>query len=772
MKFSAVRPDGNVRLVEKAGWSQMARRAGGEVIALDTARENQSSVSPSMEAAEGPSFREYIGILSKRRWVVIGFFVAVVTTAGIWVWREPRIYRAFATLEINPNAPRILGQGVADVSESGTGAAIQSKDFYETQFQIMASRTVAQRVVDKLGLSNDPQFLGVSKIKDPAEQKEVMKKIDAASVLANEIHIDQVRESRIAKVSVEDTSPERAMRIANTLAEAYIEYNMERKADTTRDATIWLEEQLGGLKTKMETSELDLHEFKKSHDILSASFEDKQSISSQRMLALSDALTRVRTRRAELDSRLKSLADAQKRLAAGDREFIEAIPSVAQSAQVDSLNLSRVQLMQDKAVIEQRFAENHPRHTEVALRLSQLDAELKREINKFVLEAKTEWNEAINTQKELEGLIIGAKREAFAVNEYEIDYMRYKREAENNERLYDLVLQRLKDADLSGRLRSNNVQMLDTALIPGSPVKPQKMTIMVIAAIVGLLGGIGAALTFEQLDNTIKTHDDVERYLHAAFLGIMPSIREVGQDQLSPAERGRNRDLHSHRRPKSSVAECVRAVRTNLLFMMPDKPLKRLLITSSGPQEGKTTFVTNLAITMAQSGSRTLLVDTDMRRPRIHRAFGLPNDAGMSNLMLQQARLEDLVKDTAVPNLQILPCGPIPPNPSELLHTERFKEILEELDSKYDRIIFDSPPVAAVTDALIISGMVDGVVLVVKAGRTIGEMAQRTKQSLDDVNARIFGVVINDLDLEKRGYGYYYYYQRYGYYYGEKQSEA
>jgi capsular exopolysaccharide synthesis family protein len=250
----------------------------------------------------------------------------------------------------------------------------------------------------------------------------------------------------------------------------------------------------------------------------------------------------------------------------------------------------------------------------------------------------------------------------------------------------------------------------------------------------------------------------------------MPSIRETGQEGLTPAEVGRNRDLHSHRRPKSSAAECVRAVRTNLLFMTPDKPLKRLLITSSGPQEGKTTFVSNLAITMAQSGSRTLLIDTDMRRPRIHRAFGLPNDAGVSTLMLQSVRIEDVVKETIIPNLFVLPCGPIPPNPSELFHTARFKQLLDELDTKFDRIIFDSPPIAAVTDGLIIAGSVDGVVMVVKAGRTVGEMAVRTKQSLDDVKARIFGVVINDLDLERRGYGYYYYYQRYGYYYGEKQS--
>jgi capsular exopolysaccharide synthesis family protein len=745
---------------------------GGEVIALDTAREAVVTAQQIPDQSDGRSLREYFDILSKRRWVVLSFFLFVVLGTAGWLWQQPRIYKAFATLEIDPSAPRILGSGVQEVGESSAAVQFQSKDFYETQFQIMSSRTVAQRVVEKLGLANDADFLGVARMRDPKERAASMKNVDAALLLQGEVHVDPVHDSRIAKVSVEDTSPERAMRIANTLAEAYIEYNMERKADTTRDASIWLEEQLGTLKTKMEDSEVSLHEFKKDHDILTASFEDKQSISSQRLLALNDALTRVRTRGAELDARLHSLADAKKALDHGDADPIESVPSIAQSAVVDQLHLTRLGLAEDQAVASEHYLENHPKRKEIDTRLSEVNGELKREIAKLVRESETEAREVKETEHALEALISGAKREAFTVNEYEIDYNRFKREAENNERLYELVLNRFKDVDLSGRLRTNNVQMLDAAQVPRIPVKPNKTVVMIIATIIGLLGGVGLALLFEYLDNTIKTHDDVERYLNAPFLGIMPSIRETGQDQLSPAERGRNRDLHSHRRPKSSVAECVRAVRTNLLFMTPDKPLKRLLITSSGPQEGKTTFVSNLAITMAQSGSRTLLVDTDMRRPRIHRAFGLPNDAGVSTLMLQSARVEDVVKETVIPNLYVLPCGPIPPNPSELLHTLRFKQILDELDNKFDRIIFDSPPIAAVTDGLIIAGSVDGVVMVVKAGRTVGEMALRTKQSLDDVKARLFGVVINDLDLERRGYGYYYYYQRYGYYYGEKQSEA
>jgi capsular exopolysaccharide synthesis family protein len=750
----------------------MPRRSGGEVIALDTAREIPTPVVAQSDAAAGPSLRDYLTILSKRRYVIATFFSILVTVAGLWAWRQPKVYRAAATVEISPTAPRILGNGVQEVTDNGPGMQWATKDFYETEYQIMSSRAVAQRVADKLGLATDEQFLGVSGIRDPEARKAAMRRIDPAEVLQSEIHVEPVRDSRIARISVEDTSADRAMRIANTLAESYIEYNMERKADTTRDASIWLEEQLGTLKTKLESSEVNLHEFKRSHDILNASYEDKQSIASQRLLSLNEALTHVRTHRAELDSRLHSLQEARQKLANGDLDAMASVPGIAGNVMLDQLNMTRLQLVEEKVAVEQKYLEKHPKRAEVEARLATVNEEMKREMNKLVRVAETEEKEEADTQRQIEDLIAKAKLEAFETTQYEIDYNRYKREMEGNQRLYDLVLQRYKDADLAGRLRTNNVQMLDSALVPVNPIKPNKKVILIVAALLGLFGGIGLALLFEYLDNTIKTHDDVERFLNAPFLGIVPSIREAGQEQLSVAERGRNRDLYAHRRPKSSVSECVRAVRTNLLFMTPDKPLKRLLVTSAGPQDGKTTFVSNIAITMAQSGSRTLVIDTDMRRPRVHRIYGLPNDSGLSTLILQSTRLDDVVQQTMVPNLFILPCGPIPPNPSELLHTERFKQILEEADGKFDRVILDSPPVAAVTDALILAGSVDGVVLVVKAGKTVGEIAMRTKRSLDDIKARLFGVVINDLDLDRRGYGSYYYYQRYGYYYGEKPSEA
>jgi succinoglycan biosynthesis transport protein ExoP len=750
----------------------MARRQGGEVIALDSAREPSAMMAaPTQVLPEPPSLREYIGIILKRIWVVAAFFVVVVVFSGLWVFREPSVYRSAALVELNLAAPTILGAGVQNPDETSAGGGWQMREFFETQAQIITTRTVAERVVKKLGLDHDAAFLNAAKEKDPAKRAVIIQNTDAVGLVQSRVKVEPVRDSRIARISVEDTSAERAMRIANTLAQEYADYNVERRSDATKTASDWLGDQIGQIKTKLEHSETLLYDFKHEKDILTASLEDRQSIASQRLISLNEALTKVGIRRGEVDARLRTLTDAEKKLKQGDVRALESVPMIAQNATVAGLQTQRLSLLQERVSLDEKYLPEHPKRKEVDRKLGQVDTELTQRVAALVQSARTESREVSDQDGQLRKDIEEAKNDMFQINKHQVEYTKLKREVDNYQRLYDLVNGKLKDTDLAGRLRTNNVQIIEWARTASFPVKPNRKLIMILASVLGLLGGVGLALVFEYLDNTVKTHDDVEKFLNVPFLGIVPSIRE-NMAGATPLEKGRNRDLYSHRRPKSSVAECVRSVRTNLLFMTPEKPLKRLLVTSSGPQEGKTTFVVNIAITMAQSGSKTLVIDTDMRRPRVHRAFGLPNDAGVSTLILQAARLDDVVKETVVPNLYVLPCGPIPPNPSELLHTARFKQILAEIDTKFDRIIFDSPPVAAVTDALVLAGDADGVVIVVKAGRTVKEVAMRTQQALDDVNARIFGVVMNDLDLEKRGYGYYYYYQRYGYYYGEKPAEG
>jgi len=320
--------------------------------------------------------------------------------------------------------------------------------------------------------------------------------------------------------------------------------------------------------------------------------------------------------------------------------------------------------------------------------------------------------------------------------------------------------------DLSAMLKANNVRVLDAAKISRIPIKPDVRRNLSLAAVLGLLVGVGFAFLLELQDRSIKGHQDIEA-LGLNFLGLVPSI--PGGDLTHP----QSRDLYIQQQPKSTVAECCRTIRTNLLFMSPEKPAKRIVVTSAGPQEGKTTTLISMGITLANGGQRVLLVDSDMRRPRLHKSFGVPNSLGLSSLIVGEGSLEEAIKSTTIPGLFVLPSGPVPPNPAELLHTERFKALARELGEKFDRVLFDSPPVGAVTDPLVLANQMDGTLLVAKMLRTNKDLAERAAKSLKDANARVLGVVLNDVDLEKRQYGYYLgYYYSYGRYYGEGKSKA
>jgi capsular exopolysaccharide synthesis family protein len=288
-----------------------------------------------------------------------------------------------------------------------------------------------------------------------------------------------------------------------------------------------------------------------------------------------------------------------------------------------------------------------------------------------------------------------------------------------------------------------------------------------LGAVLGLLGGIILAFFLEYLDSTISTQEEVERILNLSTLGLVPTIK------AGTAAENSVRDLFVQHSPKSSVAECCRIIRTNLNFLSTERPLKTILVTSAGPQEGKTTSLVNVAITMAQGDKRVLLVDTDLRRPRLHRTFKVSNDVGVTSLIAEGGELDKAIQATDVPGLFLLPSGPIPPNPAELLHTERFKRILEEAASKFDKVMLDSPPVGAVSDALVLSGLADGVVVVLKAFQSDRAMAKHMLRALRDVRAKLLGGILNNVDLDRRQYGYYQgYYYGYGKYYGEGSGPA
>jgi capsular exopolysaccharide synthesis family protein len=703
-------------------------------------------------------------VLLRRRWLVIPFFVATVLVTTAVTLRQTKIYDATTTIIIDLTAPRVLDKDqVQDVVDSGPGGYWFSREYYETQYRVIASRAVARRVADRLQLGSNASFLGVLGERDPATQERAMGGKDPVKILQRNLKVEPVKDSRIVRIRYEDPDPQLAASIANSFAESYIAENLAVKSTTTQSASDWLEEQLVGLEKKLNQSSKELFDFKKSHDIVAASWEDRQSMVSQRLTAINDALTKARVRRAELQARNDGINVASS-VIGPDEPDLERLGALGQSDGMQALKGRYLEARSECADLRVKYLDDHPKIEACGKKLSLARQALSEEISGALSAARKEFEEVTKTERNLASLLEQTKADSFALNQFERDYLELKRSYDNNQRLYELVLKRLKDTSVAGMLQVSNVRILDRARSSGIPLRPDPKKNGALALLIGLLGGIALAFVAEYLDTSITSQEQVEEKLGLAFLGIIPSI---------PSNKdGTPQDLIVQSQPKSAVAECLRAVRTNLLFMSPEKPLKTILVTSSGPQEGKTTTATSLAVTMTASGNRVLLVDADMRRPRVHRIFGLSNDKGLSSLILGDGTLRELVQDTHIPNLSVLPCGPVPPNPAELLHTASFRRVLLEMAASFDRVIIDSPPIGVVADAVVVSTQVDGCLIVLKAGRTSRDVARHAVKQLRDVNAPLFGAVLNDLDLEDQKYGQYSYYYRYGYYYGDSKRNS
>jgi capsular exopolysaccharide synthesis family protein len=464
-----------------------------------------------------------------------------------------------------------------------------------------------------------------------------------------------------------------------------------------------------------------------------------------------------------------NLESQRQRIQTARQSGLESVTlqEIVNSHVVQQLKLKLSELRQEEAELGKRYTPEHPTMIGVRERLAMARADLEAEIDRILDSLEGEYKQAVDTEARLHNAIEGVKQEALEINKKELDYNRLKRENDNNLALYDMVMKREKEADLTRMLKVNNIRRHEAARPPERPVRPRPALNMLVALILGLLGGIGLAFLADYLDNTVKTQSQVEQLLGLSFLGVIPSIRNDKKERLIDVGQ---RDHYIVEYPRSSVAECCRTIRTNLMFMSPEKELRLLLVTSGGPREGKSTVVIALATTMAQAGSRVIVVDTDMRRPRLHKSFGVANERGITTTILGDTTLSEVVLHTTIAGVDFLPCGPIPPNPAELLHTDNFRALIKQLGQSYDRVIFDSPPVGAVTDAVLLSSMADGVVLVVQAGATPWPAALQVKRRLTDVNARVLGVVLNDVDLDSRRSGEYY--QQYYYYYRYGEDDA
>lgn len=721
-----------------------------------------SAADAGMMNSSGTDPRYYLRVILRRKWLILLIFAVCAAGSTLYTTRQPKVYASQISLIIDSKEPRFLDSQIQDVNSESGNYYWANKEYLETQYKIIQSRAVSQRVVEKLGLATDPEFLGVAKVSDAAKRAEMMARMDPVSRVQAKIRVEAVKESRVSLIKIEDSDPNRAALLANEVAQAYIDEVMTQKLKLTENASKWLDERRDSLSDSAKASELALYNYRKQADMLATSIDDRASMVSQKLQETSKALTDVQLKIAGYKARVAAIKSVQSMQGAEDQLWAEALPAARENPTLSKYK-DRVLLLRNECTdLVTRYLDGHPKLQECRERLASAEKEFARELSNIVISTEAMLKEALETEKNLKALFDQSRLEAFEVEKKKLELDQLKSEAESNKRQYEVVFKRLKDIELSGMLRTSNVRVLDAARPMMAPIRPNVPQGILMGIIAGLVLGLGLALLLEMLDSSVVSQADVEERLGLTFLGFVPSIPDN--------EKGA-RDLHIHREPKSMIAECTRAIRTNLLFMSPDKPFRRLVVTSSGPQEGKSTTAINLGIAMAQSGSRVLIVDTDMRRPRLHKAFGVSNEIGVSSVVVGEGKLDDAVKNTEVPGLYIMPCGPVPPNPAELLHTQAFADLLQKLGDKFDRIILDTPPVGAVADAVVLATQVDGVVLVLKAGQTNRDIAKRTVRALADVKANVYGAVLNDVNLQNSKYGDYYYGYAYRYY-GEGEKKG
>jgi polysaccharide biosynthesis transport protein len=711
--------------------------------------------------------------LWQRKWWIVLITGLSITAAYYWTSRQARIYRADCTIEYDTNPTRPLGNSVEDTSVPYI-AYWASRDYVETQNKIIGSRMIAERVVRKLGLHQNPDFLGVPQ--NSRKNWKPAQVVDVALDLQSRVRVSEERDTQITHIEVSDRNPQRAAMLANAVADAYIEKTMQDRLGSSASAIEWLGAQLDSLKGQLERSELSLHQFVEDKATFTMPLEEQQTLVASDIQRMNGKLGEVRLARIELSAHVEGLRAANR---ANPLEVIH--PDITDADAIKALRDRYMDLDAQRRALAVKYGDEHPQIRALDVQLGGTLEKLRLEIDGMLTAAEAKLNEIRNVESGVRAALEVANKAGLQLSLQEITYRRLERERDNAARLYGTILERTAEADLTRAVEISLVRVVDRALPPTFSYYPSYQRNMMIGGLVGLILGFSLALLLSQLDRVLRTVEEAEA-LGVTILGILPRIEE-GAKARGPGYGKRrrknapelimNRDLVVHTHPKSSVAECSRTIRTNLTFMGAERPLRTIVITSASPREGKTTVVITLAISLAQSGKRVLIVDTDLRKPRVHKAMDRGNHKGITTALVDVHSVKEAIQTTDIPGLDLLSSGPIPPNPSELLHTAQFNALVQELGRQYDYVLFDSPPLGAVTDAAIIAPQVNGVMLVLHGNKTTREAARSALRQLRDVNAHLIGGILNDVDLSARHYGYgsYYYYQAEGYYQTEPETD-
>jgi succinoglycan biosynthesis transport protein ExoP len=750
-----------------------ALRDGDEVLLRDYSEEVQ--------------LRDCWRVIRRRRWTVGLVFLLTVGLAAVWIFTTPPVFTAVATLRIEREEPRV-------VKFEGVVRADPEESYYQTQYDILRSRALADKAIQELALDRHPEFgtpdgdsrwqhlnawIASKRTEWLAEAARFLGAVpwvgqtvavagEGPDQLATEspmtqaflsrLEVRPIGKTRLVELRFDSHYPDLAARVVNTLAHAFIAQNVQDKRAATGAAREFLAEQMEQARAKLEESEDKLNRFvsaKGIHFLTQDDAGERRDLVTQDLAALSNRLLAARAERIAKQS-------AAGEAASQDRESLSAVLA---SPVVGRLKQQLVDLQVEHRELSRLFA---PGFKDVRMRqlednIGEIERRIGDETEKIVRSLQAEYLAAQRTEESLRGAVESQRRLARQLGDQMVRYNLLRREIDTNRELFTSLLTRLKETEVSAALLTPNVALVDRAKVPVEPSKPRKGLALLIAGALGLMGGVGLAFLREHFDTTLKHVQEVERALGVPVLAMVPSWRRLENRRL---RRKVPFALVAHTRAGSVCAEAFRTLRSSLLFSPADRRPRTLLVTSLQVDDGKTSLATNLAVVLAQLGvGDILLVDGDLRRPSLHALLGVPQAPGLSTFLAGKAHLSDVVVATCIPNLYILPAGELPPNPAELMSSARVAEGLNLAARHFRHVVVDSPPLFGVSDARGLAPQVDGVLLVLRRGRTAREAARHAVRGLAAIQARLLGVVLNDVDIRdgEIGSDYAGYYGYYGY---------
>jgi polysaccharide biosynthesis transport protein len=702
---------------------------------------------------------DYFRVLHKRRWTALTVFLLVFGTVTIYTFTVTPIFSSRTQILIENENPNVVKfEEVYDQNKS-------TNDYYQTQYRILQSRLLARRTLDAEKLWKHPLLAdepddSLSSLNPakwvtgmfadasapPSAAADSMETVSQSRIIdrfLSGLTITPVRNSRLVDVNYRSPDAALASRVANALAKQYIEQNLEFKFLATQEATEFLNARTAEQRKALEKSEQALQQYREKTGAMA--LEDRQNIVVQRLADLNAAVTRARTDRIEKESVYNQIRAIQ-----GDRAAVDTFPAILNNTFIQQLKGQLNELQRQQAQLSDKLGARHPEMLKVQSAIETTQTRINAEVQKVVQALRNDYLAAQANERSLQASLDQQRAEAQELNRASIQYGVLQRDATSNQTMFAGLLERSRETGISGELKTSNIRIVDRAETPQRPASPNKTMNLFFAMFGGSLLGIALAFFFEYLDSRIKQPEELKTQLGLPFLGMVPAFNP--KETTGPPLIGNGMP--------NAFSEAFRAIRTNILFSSADAGSKTVVVTSSGPGEGKSVISANIAMSLAMAGQRVLLIDADMRRPKTHELFGITLEPGLSNMMVGDAKASDTVKRTLTPNLWLMAAGKNPPNPAELLGSRRFRDFLASLGEHFDWVIIDSPPVMAVTDASVIAHSVSGVVFVVGAEMTTKGTARAALDQLDSARAKYVGAILNRVDVNRNSYYYARHYRR------------